>query len=86
MMLMQLHIIRFVSEARLSKPETVVFAEQYGIRELSPSELIHLHEEGKTTCVVCGRRGFMAWTDSKDKFQQHPRRCGNLPAIEVDLS
>jgi len=86
MMLMQLHVIRLVSEPRLAKPETTVFAEQYGIRELSPSEAVHLHDADKTTCVVCGRSGFMPWTDSKDRFQSNARRCGDLPPVEVDLS
>lgn len=85
-MLMQLHVIALVSESRLGKPETTVFAEVYGIRERHAYEPVHLHDIGKTTCVVCGAQGRMIWLDSKDKFMNHANRCGNLPPVTVELT
>jgi hypothetical protein len=83
---MQLHLVRFVSESRLSKPETTVFAEVYGIREAHDHEVIHLHDIGSTSCKVCGKQGFMLWTEREDRFAQHPNRCGDLPPVVVSLT
>ena len=72
------HYIKLVSPPSGAKPETVVIAEIENIRQRYSFEPLHYHQPDETTCKVCGKSGFMTWTDSETIFNRDTFRCGDL--------
>jgi len=70
-------MITLKSHARGRKPETTVEGETEGLRDIRPSELVHLRYDDVITCAICGdTTGPDApWMDKIDRWQEHPMRC-----------
>lgn len=72
------HYIKLISPASGPKPETTVVAEVDGVRQRFSFEPLHYHGSNETICKVCGKSGYMVWTDSEGTFNRDSLRCGVL--------
>ena len=60
------------------KPETVVEADCFGLRERQMNERVHYRdEEENERCSHCGAvtGGFAPWMSNQDRWLAHPRCC-----------
>lgn len=70
-------------EKRELAPQSVRFdCTGTSLRELLDGEAIHLkNNDSQHFCTVCDRNliyGKKAWMDSRDRWEEHPRRCSPL--------
>ena len=64
----------------LSEPKrTIVTAECDGVRERASEERVHLLDDGETCCQRCFAIGALVWTDSVERWSEHPARYEVMP-------
>lgn len=70
-----LKMIRFKSEAKQPKPETIVYGEGSTVRERRPNELVHYRKDND--CITCSKCGGFAtvWLPNEDSWSDHRARC-----------